>query len=157
MVVVCEVSFIKRAAPLARRRRSTLPAHRHHGSSDIAQSIANIGSGNISTLLAEVNGEIPGYASVHRKHAQWSRSVGELRVNAARQFRGIGLGRSMVSEAFSLRQALGLKWVYRRFEPVNPLVPRWRRLVAPENSEGIENLPSPTPRRIHGGKDWFEE
>jgi len=75
----------------------------------IAQWIANISSGNTSTLLAEVNGEVAGYASVHREQAQWTRCVGELRVNAARQFRGIGLGRSLVAEAFSLGQALGLR------------------------------------------------
>jgi len=75
----------------------------------IAQWIANISSGNTSTLLAEVNGEVAGYASVHREQAQWTRCVGELRVNAGRQFRGIGLGRSLVAEAFSLGQALGLR------------------------------------------------
>jgi L-amino acid N-acyltransferase YncA len=75
----------------------------------IAQWIQNLVSGNTTTLIAEVNDEVAGYASVHREQAQWTRCVGELRVNAARQFRGIGLGRALVAEAFNLGQALGLR------------------------------------------------
>jgi L-amino acid N-acyltransferase YncA len=75
----------------------------------IAQWIQNLVSGNTTTLLAEANDEVAGYASVHREQAQWTRCVGELRVNAARQFRGIGLGRALVAEAFNLGQALGLR------------------------------------------------
>jgi L-amino acid N-acyltransferase YncA len=75
----------------------------------IAQWIQNLASGNTTTLIAEMNDEVAGYASVHREQAQWTRCVGELRVNAARQFRGIGLGRALVAEAFNLGQALGLR------------------------------------------------
>ena len=75
----------------------------------ISQWIQNLVSGNTTTLIAEANDEVAGYASVHREQAQWTRCVGELRVNAARQFRGIGLGRALVAEAFNLGQALGLR------------------------------------------------
>jgi L-amino acid N-acyltransferase YncA len=75
----------------------------------IAQWISNVASGHTTTLIAEVDGEVAGYASVHRDQAQWTRCVGELRVNAAGQYRGIGLGRSLVAEAFNLGQALGLR------------------------------------------------
>jgi L-amino acid N-acyltransferase YncA len=75
----------------------------------IAQWMHNLTTGNTTTLLAELNGEVAGYASVHREQAQWTRCVGELRVNAARQFRGIGLGRALVAEVFSLGKVLGLR------------------------------------------------
>jgi L-amino acid N-acyltransferase YncA len=75
----------------------------------IAQWIQNLRTGNTTTLLAELKDEVAGYASVHREQAQWTRCVGELRVNAARQFRGIGLGRALVAEAFNLGQGLGLR------------------------------------------------
>jgi L-amino acid N-acyltransferase YncA len=75
----------------------------------ITEWIQNLQSGNTTTVVAEVDGEVAGYASVHREPARWTRCVGELRVNAGQRFRGIGLGRALVGEAFSLAQSLGLK------------------------------------------------
>jgi L-amino acid N-acyltransferase YncA len=75
----------------------------------VAQWIQNLESGNTTTLIAEVNGELAGYASVHREPARWTRCVGELRVNAGERFRGLGLGRALVGEAFDLGKSLGLR------------------------------------------------
>ena len=75
----------------------------------VAQWADNLRSGHTTTILAEVKGKLVGYASVHREPARWTREVGELRVNASPQFRGIGVGRALVAEAFSLGQALGLR------------------------------------------------
>jgi L-amino acid N-acyltransferase YncA len=70
--------------------------------------IENIQKGNTNTLLALVGEEVVGYASVHREPARWTRRVGELRVNASPRYRGSGLGRALVFEAFELGKTLGL-------------------------------------------------
>jgi L-amino acid N-acyltransferase YncA len=75
----------------------------------VAQWIQNLESGNTTTLIAEVGDELAGYASVHREPARWTRCVGELRVNAGEGFRGVGLGRALVGEAFNLGKSLGLR------------------------------------------------
>ncbi len=75
----------------------------------VAQWADNLRSDHTTTILAEVKGDLVGYASVHREPARWTREVGELRVNASAQFRGVGVGRALVAEAFSLGQALGLR------------------------------------------------
>ncbi len=70
--------------------------------------IEHIQSGNTVTILALVEGEVVGFASVHREPARWTRRVGELRVNASPAYRGGGLGRALVAQAFELGKALGL-------------------------------------------------
>jgi L-amino acid N-acyltransferase YncA len=75
----------------------------------VAQWIENLESGLTTSVIAEVGDEVAGYASVHTEPARWTRGVGELRVNAGPRFRGVGLGRALVAEAFSLGQALGLR------------------------------------------------
>src|SRR5579859_894161 len=61
----------------------------------VSQWIENLRSGHTITLIAEMDNEIAGYASVHREPARWTRGIGELRVNAAQRFRGVGLGRAL--------------------------------------------------------------
>ena len=75
----------------------------------VEQWIRNLGTGDTTTVIAENKDQIVGYASVHRETARWTRGVGELRVNAAQQFRGVGLGRALVSEVFTLGKSLGLR------------------------------------------------
>lgn len=70
--------------------------------------LEHIQSGNTITILAVVEGEVVGFASVHREPARWTRRIGELRVNASPAYRGGGLGRALVAEAFELGKALGL-------------------------------------------------
>jgi L-amino acid N-acyltransferase YncA len=83
----------------------------------VSQWIRNLEIGQTTSLVAEVDSEFAGYASVHNEPARWTRCVGELRVNAGQRFRGIGLGRALVAEAFSLGQALGLRKLYGMLTP----------------------------------------
>jgi L-amino acid N-acyltransferase YncA len=83
----------------------------------VAQWIQNLETGQTTSLVAEADGEIAGYASVHNEPARWTRCVGELRVNAGQHYRGVGLGRALVAEAFSLGQALGLRKLYGMLTP----------------------------------------
>jgi L-amino acid N-acyltransferase YncA len=75
----------------------------------VKQWIDNIKQGHTITLLAEIDGEIAAYASVHMDQARWTRRVGEIRINASSRFRGMGLGRRLASEVFDLARSLGLK------------------------------------------------
>jgi len=83
----------------------------------VAQWIQNLETGQTTSLIAEADGEVAGYASVHNEPARWTRCVGELRVNAGQHFRGVGLGRALVAEAFSLGKALGLRKLYGMLTP----------------------------------------
>lgn len=66
--------------------------------------------GRTISILAETEDKvIAGYASIHMNEAQWMRHVGELRVLVGRDYRGIGLGKRLTNEAFSIAKDLGLK------------------------------------------------
>jgi L-amino acid N-acyltransferase YncA len=71
--------------------------------------IENIRKGTTITILAELNGELGAYASLHQDQARWTRRIGEIRVNAASRYRGIGLGRALVSEIFEVGKGHGIK------------------------------------------------
>ena len=71
--------------------------------------IGNIEKGATVTVLAEVDGEMAGYASLHLEQARWTRRVGEIRVQVGVAYRGAGLGRQLNAQIFRLGQARGLK------------------------------------------------
>lgn len=67
-------------------------------------------TGRTISVLAETPEKvIAGYASIHVNDAQWMRHVGELRVLVGSDFRGIGLGKRLTNEAFSMAKDIGLK------------------------------------------------
>ena len=68
-----------------------------------------IKSGRTISVVAEADGRIAGYASIHLNEALWTRHVGELRVLVGREQRGIGLGKRLTNEAFAIAKDLGLK------------------------------------------------
>jgi RimJ/RimL family protein N-acetyltransferase len=68
-----------------------------------------IKSGRTISIIAEIDGKIAGYSSIHMNDALWTRHVGELRVLVGRDQRGIGLGKRLTNEAFAIAKDLGLK------------------------------------------------
>jgi RimJ/RimL family protein N-acetyltransferase len=68
-----------------------------------------IKSGRTISVVAEADGKLAGYASIHLNDALWTRHVGELRVLVGREQRGIGLGKRLTNEAFAIAKDLGLK------------------------------------------------
>lgn len=68
-----------------------------------------IKNGRTLSVVAEVDGKLAGYASIHLNEALWTRHVGELRVLVGRDHRGIGLGKRLTNEAFAIAKDLGLK------------------------------------------------
>jgi L-amino acid N-acyltransferase YncA len=83
----------------------------------IDQWIANIDKGTTVTLLAEISDELAGYASLHLAEARWTRRVGEIRIQVAPHYRGIGLGRRMAGEIFNLARSHGIKKVTAMMTP----------------------------------------
>lgn len=75
----------------------------------IEEWIRNVERGDTVTVVAESNGEIIGYASVHSDHARWTRRVGEIRLQVGAKYRGVGLGRHLAAQIFQLGQKRGLK------------------------------------------------
>ncbi len=65
--------------------------------------------GRTITVVAEADGKIAGYSSIHMNDALWTRHVGELRVLVGRGYRGLGLGKRLTNEGFAIAKDLGLK------------------------------------------------
>lgn len=71
--------------------------------------ISQLESGRSITLIAEEDGNILGYTTIHTNEALWTRHVGELRVLVGVDARGIGLGKRLTNEGFAIAKDLGLK------------------------------------------------
>lgn len=83
----------------------------------VQEWVANIEAGRTITVLAEQDGAVVGYASVHHNAVLWNRHVGEIRVIVAPQCRRTGLGRRLTSEVFSLARDLGLRKITAQMTP----------------------------------------
>jgi L-amino acid N-acyltransferase YncA len=79
--------------------------------------LENIEEGTTITVLAELNGSVAGYASLHTDGARWTRLVGEVRIQVGVGNRGLGLGRRLLGEIFRLGQDLGLKKMVAAMTP----------------------------------------
>jgi L-amino acid N-acyltransferase YncA len=77
--------------------------------SNIDDWMRNIMEGATVTVLAEIGPQLAGYASVHTEQARWTRTIGEIRMQVRRQFRGLGLGRILAAEIFAIGKARGLR------------------------------------------------
>jgi L-amino acid N-acyltransferase YncA len=78
-------------------------------SSNIDDWMRHIKEGATVTILAEIDEKLAGYASVHTDQARWTRTIGEIRMQVGRQFRGLGLGRVLASEIFAIGKERGLR------------------------------------------------
>ena len=71
--------------------------------------IANLQTGQSTSIVAYDDEGLVGYASVHKNKARWTRRVGELRVNVAGKYLSKGLGKFLTNRIFDLARAEGLK------------------------------------------------
>jgi len=69
----------------------------------------NIKAGLTVTVLAEDDGEVVGYASVHNDQVSWQRHLGELRIQVGQAYRGCGLGGLLGKEIFAIASDLGIE------------------------------------------------
>jgi len=61
------------------------------------------------TVLAEENGTLLGYSSLHHGQTRWTRHLGEIRLLMAPDQRGRGVGRLLGHEVFSIAHDLDLQ------------------------------------------------
>jgi len=69
----------------------------------------NIKAGLTVTVLAEMDGEVVGYASLHNDQVSWQRHLGELRIQVGQACRGCGLGGLLGKEIFAIASDLGIE------------------------------------------------
>ena len=77
--------------------------------SAIALWVKNLEAGLTTTVIAEVNGETAGYASLVQNRVSWQRHLGEIRTQVGLSHRSRGLGRALAGEIFALGRARGLR------------------------------------------------
>jgi L-amino acid N-acyltransferase YncA len=77
----------------------------------------NIKAGLTVTVLAEKNGEVVGYASVHNDQVSWQRHLGELRVQVGPAYRGHGLGAALGREIFAIAPEMGIEKIVAQMTP----------------------------------------
>ena len=71
----------------------------------------NIKEGLTVTVLAEEDGDVVGYASVHNDQVSWQRHLGELRIQVGQAYRGCGLGGLLGKEIFAIAPDLGIETI----------------------------------------------
>jgi RimJ/RimL family protein N-acetyltransferase len=74
----------------------------------IAAWMQSIEDGDITSIVARVDGEVVGTTAIVTDKHSWSSHVGELRILVSPAARDIGLGRTLVQESFLLGLDLGL-------------------------------------------------
>jgi len=79
--------------------------------------LRNIEGGRTITVVAEADGAIAGYASVHHNEVLWTRHVGEIRVIVAPEYRRHGLGRRLTDEVFAIARDIGLRKITAQMTP----------------------------------------
>ena len=70
--------------------------------------IANIQRGTTVTLLAEPEGSLVGYGSLHVNPLRWMRQIGEIAINVLPEWRSRGLGEGLCAEIMALAGILQL-------------------------------------------------
>jgi L-amino acid N-acyltransferase YncA len=95
---------------------ATLPAHdllfvsRDLGHPKVIDAwMRSLDSGELVSLVAREGGAMVGCTAIFVDELSWSKHVGELRVLVAPDWRGRGLGRTLIQECFAQALELGLK------------------------------------------------
>ena len=75
----------------------------------VALWVRNLEAGLATTVIAEINGETAGYASLVQNRVAWQRHLGEIRTQVGPAHRSRGLGRALAGEIFSIGRERGLR------------------------------------------------
>jgi L-amino acid N-acyltransferase YncA len=71
--------------------------------------VTDIERGSTVTLLAEPDGILAGYASLHVNPLRWTHKVGEISINTAPDWQSRGLGEGLCTEIVALAGAMDLR------------------------------------------------
>jgi RimJ/RimL family protein N-acetyltransferase len=80
----------------------------------VAEWVPNQEEGRSVTLIAEVEGEMAGYGRLVHSETAWQRHLGEIRILTGERFRGMGLGRVLITEVWDVARREGLRKVIAR-------------------------------------------
>jgi L-amino acid N-acyltransferase YncA len=78
---------------------------------NVDEWINSIEDGTTVTLLAEPDGTLEGYASLHLSPVRWTRKVAEIATNVAPEWQSRGLGEGLCTEMLTLAGLLELRKV----------------------------------------------
>lgn len=88
----------------------------------VAEWVNNIECAKTITLIAEEDGAMFAYGSIHYNQLQWTRHMGELRLMVYPEYRGLAIGRFLVNELFQVAKELGLERVVVQIPSNQPRV-----------------------------------
>lgn len=74
--------------------------------------LASIADGRCVTLLAEAEGRLLGYGSVHHHKSLWTRHLGELMMLVGSEHRGRGIGGRLARELMEIARGLELQKIW---------------------------------------------
>ncbi len=80
----------------------------------LAHWMADLENNRNTTVLAEQDGKIVGYGSLHHDQTRWTRHLGEIRLLVAPDQRLRGLGEMLAHEVFAIGHDLGLRRIVVR-------------------------------------------
>src|SRR5262245_37271203 len=83
----------------------------------VAQWVQNLEAGRTTTVIAEADGEMAGYAALVTNRVTWQRHLGEIRIQVAPRFRSRGVGRALAGEILALARARGLRKIVAQMTP----------------------------------------
>ena len=75
----------------------------------VSQWVQNLAAGRTVTVIAEANGAMAGYASLHHPEVTWQRHLSEIRIQVGQHYRSQELGRILAAEIFAIARDLGLR------------------------------------------------
>lgn len=71
--------------------------------------IDNLHRGRTVTVVAELNGQIVGYGSLHHDETKWTAHLGEMRLLVNGKYRSSGIGRRLAAEIFHIAHEMKLE------------------------------------------------
>lgn len=84
--------------------------------------IENVKRGRTITVMAELNGQIVGYGSLHHDETKWTAHLGEIRVLVNKHFRSFGLGKRLAAEIFYIANEMKLERIICQIAADQPRV-----------------------------------
>ena len=84
---------------------------------NVDEWVRNVEAGRTVSVIAEVNGQVAGYGSLHYNEVTWQRHLGEIRIQVGSRYRSQGLGRRLAAEIFAIARDLGLRKITAQMTP----------------------------------------